>query len=148
MAIISMGSPKLVSRVCVLMAVIPLFLPPGVDAHPAVPSRASTEQSSSQPTKNDYALVYGTVWDPENHPVAGVPIRIRKAGDKKAKWELTSDSHGEFAQRVPAGSQDYVIQADIKMPKGQPKPETKVHIDDDERRDISLRLTAEALAKK
>jgi hypothetical protein len=51
-----------------------------------------------------------------------------------------SDRNGEFAQRVPAGGQDYVIQANIKMPKGQPKPEITVHIDDNERKDVSLHL--------
>ena len=70
-------------------------------------------------------MIYGTVWGPDNHPVAGVPIKIRRAIDKKPKWELTSDSSGEFAQRVPAGRQDYIVEADIKMPKGQPKPQVR-----------------------
>ena len=85
-------------------------------------------QSTSQTTKNDYALIYGTVWDANERPAAGVPITIRRASGKKAKWELISDSRGEFAQRVPAGAQDYIIQANIKTPKGQPKPEiTRPH---------------------
>jgi hypothetical protein len=97
-------------------------------------------QSAPQAPKNDYALIYGTVWGPDKHPQAGVPITIRRASGKKAKWELISDSRGEFAQRVPTGAQDYVIQADITMPKGQPKPEVTVHIDDNERKDVSLHL--------
>ena len=97
--------------------------------------------SSQQAAKKDYALIYGTVWGPGDHPVAGVPISIRRASDKKAKWQQVSDRSGEFAQRVPVGAQDYVVQADIKMPKGQPKPEVTVHIDDDERKDISLHLS-------
>ena len=55
---------------------------------------------------------------------------------------------GEFAQRVPVGAQDYVIQADIKLPKGQTKPEITVHIDDNERKDVSLRLTNDQLSPK
>ena len=98
-------------------------------------------QSASQAPKNDYALIYGTVWDADQHPEAGVPITIRRASGKKAKWELVSDRSGEFAQRVPVGGQDYVIQANIKMPKGQPKPEITVHIDDNERKDVSLHLS-------
>jgi hypothetical protein len=97
-------------------------------------------QSASQTPKNDYALIYGTVWDANQHPAAGVPVTIRRASGKKAKWELVSDSRGEFAQRVPVGGQDYIIQANIKMPKGQPKPEITVHIDDNERKDVSLHL--------
>jgi len=101
---------------------------------------ASSPQSSSHVTKNDYALIYGTVWGPDDHPVAGDPIKIRRASDKKAKWELVSDSHGEFAQRVPVGAEDYIIVADIKTPKGQPKPETTAHITNNERTDVGLHL--------
>jgi len=102
---------------------------------------AFSPQSTSQITKTDYALIYGTVWGPDDRPVAGVPIKIRRASDKKAKWELVSDSHGEFAQRVPVGAQDYIIVADIKTPKGQPKPETTAHITGNERTDVGLHLT-------
>ncbi|MDR3749484.1 MAG: hypothetical protein P4M04_15290 [Acidobacteriota bacterium] len=103
-------------------------------------ARPILSQASSQASKNDYALIYGTVWGPDNHPVAGVPIKIRRAADKKAKWELVSDRHGEFAQRVPVGSDDYIIEAEVKTPKGQLKPQTQVHIDDNERKDVSVHL--------
>lgn len=102
---------------------------------------------TSDSAKNDYALIYGTVWGPDNRPVAGVPIKIRRASDKKAKWELTSDRRGEFAQRVPVGTQDYIVEADIKTPKGQPKPRSTAHIDNDERTDISLHLTKQELSQ-
>ena len=98
--------------------------------------------AAAQPGKSkDYALIVGTVWGPDNRPVAGIPIKIRPATAKKAKWELTSDSRGEFAQRVPAGAQDYIIQADVKTPKGQPKPEITVKIAGNERQDVGLHLT-------
>jgi len=97
-------------------------------------------QSSSHPSK-DYALIYGTVWSADNHPVSGIPIKIRRASDKKPRWELVSNNSGEFAQRVPVGAQDYIIQADVKTPKGQPKPEITVHIDDNERKDVGIHLT-------
>ena len=92
-------------------------------------------------TRKEYALIFGTVWDSKNQPVYGVPIRIRRANEKKARWELVSDHRGEFAQRVPTGAQDYVIWADIKIGKGKAKPETKVHVDNDERVDVALHLT-------
>jgi hypothetical protein len=97
--------------------------------------------SSEKAAKNDYALIYGTVWGPDNHTVAGVPISIRRVSDKKPRWEQVSDRRGEFAQRVPVGKQDYIVQADIKLPKGQPKPEVTVHIDDNERKDIGIHLS-------
>ena len=111
-------------------------------------ARNPTPPQSSQAGKNDYALIYGTVWGPDDRPIAGIPIKIRRASDKKAKWELMSDRRGEFAQRVPVGTQDYIVQADVKMPKGQPKPETTAHIDNDERTDISLHLTKEMLSTR
>lgn len=113
----------------------------------ATASSAAFPQSSSNPNKHDYALIYGTVWGPDDHPVAGVPIRIRRASDKKFKWDRVSDNNGEFAQRVPAGREDYVVEADIKMPKGQPKPQATVHIDNDERQDIGIHLTKEELSR-
>ena len=103
---------------------------------------AQPQSPQGKPASKDYALIYGTVWTAEDTPAAGVPVTIRRASDKKAKWELVSDSRGEFAQRVPPGKQDYVIQAEIKLPKGQPRPEVTVHIDDNERQDISLHLAA------
>src|SRR5512133_538793 len=75
-------------------------------------------------TRKDYALIFGTVWSAKNQPAYGVPIRIRRAHEKKARWELMSDHRGEFAQRVPIGAQDYVIWAGLKVGKGKAKPET------------------------
>jgi len=84
-----------------------------------------------------YALLFGTLYGPDQRPAYGVKIKIRRADQKKAKWELYSDHQGEFAQRVPAGKADYIITADAK---GNPKPELTVHVDNDERKDFVLRI--------
>jgi hypothetical protein len=109
----------------------------------AVELRAMGQSSKSgeSSAKIDYALIYGTVWGADDHPKAGVPVSIRRAGDRKPKWELVSDRRGEFAQRVPIGERDYIVQADIKTPKGQPKPEITVHIDGNERKDVAIHLS-------
>ena len=117
-----------------------LFCGAGYSAPPV----ASPQSKPS--AKSDYALIFGTVWGPDARPVAGVPVRMRRASEKKFRWEMMSNTRGEFAQRVPPGTQDYIIQADIKVPKGQPKPETAVHIDDNERKDVSLHLPGSAPA--
>lgn len=114
-------------------------------AFSGIPSQAQTRHPAKA---NDYALIYGTIWGPDNQPVAGVPVKIRRASDKKPKWELVSDRSGEFAQRVPVGTQDYIVQADIKVPKGEAKPHVTVHIDNNERADISLHLTEQQLSRK
>lgn len=93
-----------------------------------------------------YALIVGTVWGPDDRPVYGVTVRIRRAKDKKAKWEVYSDHHGEFAQRVPAGESDYILTADLghfKTADGRPLhlvQEVTVHIYNDEREDTGLHL--------
>lgn len=100
-----------------------------------------------RPKEKPYALIFGTVWDPDGHALAGVKVKIRRAGEKKARWELYSDHAGEFAQRVPAGKADYVVWADVKgykVASGKhllPGPDATVHIDNDERSDIGLHLT-------
>jgi hypothetical protein len=93
-----------------------------------------------------YALIFGTVFDPDGHTLYAVKVKIRREGEKKVRWELYSNHGGEFAQRVPPGPGDYVVWADVKGYKVadgrrlQPGPEVKVHIDGDERADIGLHL--------
>lgn len=101
-------------------------------------------QPAAAPPRDDakkpYALIFGTVYAPDDRPAYGVKVKIRRADEKKARWELFSDHRGEFAQRLPAGAADYVVWADLKGSKDQPKTEVKVHITNDERVDISLHL--------
>jgi hypothetical protein len=102
----------------------------------AAPSTAPPREDPKKP----YALIFGTVYGPDERPAYGVKVKIRRAAEKKARWELYSDRRGEFAQRLPAGAADYVVWADVKVPKDQPQPQVKVHIENDERVDISLHL--------
>lgn len=96
-----------------------------------------------------YALIFGTVWGPDNRPVYGVRVKIRRATDKpkKVRWEVYSDHHGEFAQRVPVGELDYILSADLKGVKFADGTQAKidkdvtVHIYNDERQDVGLHLT-------
>ena len=107
-------------------------------AHGASPQQKSTQKP--------YALIFGTVWGPDNRPLYGVKVKIRRADQKKAKWELVSDHSGEFAQRLPAGRADYLVWADLRSYKSltgkqlKQDAEVPVHIDNDERADIGLHL--------
>ena len=111
---------------------------------PQSPS-AAAQHAKEKP----YALIFGTVWGPDDHPVYGVTVRIRRATDKpkKVRWELYSDHNGEFAQRVPPGERDYILSADLKHVKsadGRPLhllKEVTVHIYNDEREDTGLHLS-------
>jgi hypothetical protein len=114
---------------------------------PGVLPESSAAANDKLKPSDAYALLFGTVWGPDDRPVYGIRVRIRRATDKKPHWELVSDHSGEFAQRVPAGEADYVISADLKGVKttdGQPvhlQQEVTVHVDYDERVDMSLHLT-------
>jgi hypothetical protein len=94
----------------------------------------------------DYAMIFGTVWGPDDRPVPGVKVKIRRAEEKKARWEAYSNRRGEFEQRLPTGKHDYVIWVDLKGYKPlQGKHlsaggEVAVHIENNERADTGLHL--------
>jgi hypothetical protein len=78
---------------------------------PSVPATRSPEVSSSKPGKAKYShvndlLIRGTVFNDKALSFPGVQLRIRRAGEKKFRWESYTNSRGEFAVRVPQGS-DY-----------------------------------------
>ena len=126
-------------RPLILVLLIPVFLP----AFSSEDSLFAAQKSKEKP----YALIAGTVWGPDDRPVYGVTVRIRRAKDKKAKWEVYSDHHGEFAQRVPPGESDYVLTVDLKHLKTADGKtlrlvqEVTVHIYGEEREDTGLHLT-------
>jgi hypothetical protein len=99
------------------------------------------------PTK-PYALIFGTVFGPDDRPLANVKIKIRRGDHKRAKWELVSDRRGEFAQRFAAGEADYFIDTDIPKKYRLENKEVKVHIMNDERQDIALHLTKVATKER
>lgn len=93
-----------------------------------------------------HAVILGTVWGPDDRAVPGVEVKVRRANEKKARWDVFSSRRGEFEVAVPAGKADYVVWAVIKhykLPSGkhlQSSQEVTVHVDNDERADIGLHL--------
>lgn len=82
------------------------------------PSEPAPAASSSKPTKRQYShvndyLIRGTVFTEKALSFPGVQLRIRKAGEKKYRWESYTNSRGEFAVRVPQGS-DYEVVVRVK----------------------------------
>ena len=134
-----------VFALCLLIILFPAFA--AQHSLFASPRPAAPHPAASHPKEKPYALIFGTVWGPDNHPLYGVKVKIRRAKDKHAKWELFSDHQGEFAQRVPAGESDYVLWADLKgykPPEGKPLhllQEVTIHVYNDERVDTGLHLT-------
>jgi hypothetical protein len=108
--------------------------------------------ASDDKKKENYGLIYGTAYGPDDRPLYGVRVNIHPVGKKHPTWELVSDHHGEFAQRVPPGPGDYEVSGVVEwvpVQDGKPqksqrkrlKGQAKVHIEDQERRDFSLHLT-------
>lgn len=130
---------------CILV-LLPAFNSP--DRLRAAPTSAhnSDKKPAQQSKEKPYALIAGTVWGPDDRPIYGIPVKIRRAKDKKPKWQVYSDHHGEFAQRVPPGDSDYILSADlkhVKTPDGKPlrlPQEVTVHIFGEERVDTGLHL--------
>ena len=75
----------------------------------AAPAAPPPREDPSKP----YSLLFGTVYSADDRPAYGVKVKIRRAQEKKARWELYSDHRGELAQRLPAGSADYVVWAEV-----------------------------------
>src|SRR5271163_2573301 len=77
---------------------------------PQTPSPAPTPPPE-QPQKQKYShandfLIIGTIFDPRGYAFPGVQLRIRRSTEKKYRWDSYTNSRGEFAVRVPQGS-DY-----------------------------------------
>src|SRR5712664_3671654 len=81
---------------------------------PGPPGSVSTSQAPavapSKPSKKKYShvndfLIRGTVFTDKALSFPGVQLRIRRAGEKKFRWEDSTNSRGEFAIRVPQGTQ-------------------------------------------
>ncbi len=88
----------------------------------ALASSATPAQDSSsktdKPNKKKYShandfLIRGTVFDEKALSFPGVELRLRREGQKKYRWETVTNSRGEFAVRVPQGS-NYEILVYVK----------------------------------
>ncbi len=118
------------------------------DAPQEAPKEAPKKADTPSPYKRaPYAVIFGTVWDPDNHAIYGVHVQLRRTGEKKVRWEAYSDHRGEFAFRVPPGKADYELAADpksLKMMKNKHLSNlspVKVHVEYDEQVDTGLHLT-------
>ena len=107
---------------------------------------SALSQEHEPPKAAKSAVIFGTVWGPQDTALPNVKVKIRRADDKKARWERYSNRRGEFEVVLPAGKQDYVIWADTKgykLPDGkhlQVSPEVTVHVENNEREDTGLHL--------
>jgi hypothetical protein len=117
--------------------------------------QTTEKQPAEKKSKHEkpYALIFGTAYGPDDRPLYGVKITIRPQTKKHPSWDLMSDHRGEFAQRVPPGPGDYLVHGEAEYAplgddgkvqlskKKRLKGDTKVHVEAEERLDMSLHLT-------
>jgi Carboxypeptidase regulatory-like domain len=86
--------------------------PPPPPSQQAAPKAESS--SSEKPKKQKYShandfLILGTVFDPKGYAFPGVQLKIRRSTEKKFRWNDFTNSRGDFAVRVPQGSEYEVV---------------------------------------
>ena len=93
---------------------------------PQQPAAAPSAESSSKQARNKSShtndfLVRGTVFTPEGFALPGAELHIRRASEKKFRWNDAANSRGEFAIRVKMGA-DYEVVATAKGYQDQSVP--------------------------
>jgi hypothetical protein len=90
--------------------------PPQQSAPPAETPASPAASSSSEHARSHAAdfLIIGTVFTDRAMAFPGVQLRVRRASEKKFRWQTYTNSRGEFAIRVPQGA-EYEM---VILPKG------------------------------
>jgi hypothetical protein len=104
---------------------------------PATEAKGSSSSSGRKSSALPAYLILGTVFNENSLAFPNVEIRIRRANEKKFRWEAYTNSRGEFAVRVPDG-QEYEIFVRTKKYQEQ-KRTISTHIGDIEQR-LSFKL--------
>jgi len=68
-------------------------------------ANAGSSSSNGKHTHAHDFLIRGTVFQPNSLAFPAARLRIRRAKEKKFRWETYTNSRGEFAVRVPQGLQ-------------------------------------------
>lgn len=97
-----------ITFLCTAALLAPYTTTLGAVQDPAMP-RPAAGSSTSDTTRKKYShaddfLIRGTVFNDKALSAPGVQLRVRRAEDKKFRWESYTNSRGEFAIRVPQGS--------------------------------------------
>jgi hypothetical protein len=80
--------------------------PPPPQASQPAPADSSSKQPKQKYSHANDFLIIGTVFDAKGFAFPGVQLKIRRRNEKKYRWDSYTNSRGDFAVRVPQGS-DY-----------------------------------------
>ena len=111
--IVRLGTAALFARQAYVSAQGPQTAPPAQTTPAATDAAQAPAAAPGKPTKKKYShandfLVHGTVFTDKGLSFPGAQLRIRRSTEKKFRWESYTNSRGDFAIRVPRGS-DYEI---------------------------------------
>ncbi len=110
-----------------------------------------TDRGMAKEKKNEpFALLMGTCFGEQGFSMPGVKVLVAIKPDsgiktKKKKWELVSSPRGEFAVRLPAGHNTFVIDA---SKEGFKPVEKTITFENDERQDVIIKLEPEPKKKQ
>jgi hypothetical protein len=76
-----------------------------LDAAASQPQSSSSKNGKQKYSHANDFLIRGTVFTEKALSFPDVQLRIRRSGEKKFRWEDRTNSRGEFAIRVPQGTQ-------------------------------------------
>ena len=144
-----MRLPRWFTVVCMAALCLPAALASARSQTPATqPPSASGSQapapSSDKPVRKKHShaddfLIRGTVFNEKALSFPGVHLRIRLTGQKKFRWESLTNSRGEFAVRVPQGS-DYELVVSAKGYEDQMRAINAKSGDNEERTVVRMQL--------
>jgi hypothetical protein len=84
---------------------------PSSPVQPSSPPSAAPALKQAKPNHshaNDF-LIIGTVFNEKALSFPSVRVRIRRSGEQKFHWDTYTNSRGDFAVRVPQGSQYEIV---------------------------------------
>jgi hypothetical protein len=103
-----------------------------------VPKPATAFQSSSSSHAHDF-VIFTTVFNDRGFALPGARTRLRRAEEKKFRWEAVSDHQGELAFRVPPGM-DYEMTIEARGFKTQTR---KVDTRETNRADLTFHMESQ-----
>lgn len=96
---------------------------------------AGGAQSAGSSHAHDY-VIFATVFNDRGFALSGARARVRRAEEKKFRWEAESDHQGELALRVPPGAA-YELTIEARGFKTQTR---QIDTRQDNRTDLTIRM--------
>jgi hypothetical protein len=96
---------------------------------------AAGAQNASGSHAHDF-VIFATVFNDRGFALFGARARVRRAEEKKFRWETASDHQGELAIRVPQGA-EYELTIEARGFKTQTR---KIETRADNRAELTIRM--------